>query len=210
MVVRWLSTGLCITYFSMISKQTFISKESQTIINILKCIACLGVVATHTCFKEIPIGSDNLMIESRGWSAFVDVVQLLICVCVPLFYAISGYLFFQNYHSLSTEWFGKKIKSRIKTLLVPYLVGNVVVFFCFYLSHILLRDRECQDTVLSLQRIIGIFWNPLGNPVFWFLRDLMIVIVCCPVFCWLIKKTNYQIITILMGGVVDGFLAEWI
>ena len=47
---------------------------------------------------------------------------------VPLFFTISGYLFFLNYSKYD---YYRKIKTRTKSLLVPYLIWNTF-FICVY------------------------------------------------------------------------------
>lgn len=52
--------------------------------------------------------------------------RILASVAVPLFFFISGYLFFFR-TTFSVDVYKKKLKSRIKTLLIPYLFWNFVV-----------------------------------------------------------------------------------
>lgn len=49
-----------------------------------------------------------------------------------------------------------------------------------------------------------IFWNPLGNPVLWFVRDLMVVILLTPIIIPLLQKVPYIILPILSVGWLFG------
>ena len=65
----------------------------------------------------------------------VFVTNVFTAVPVPLFMMISGYLYF-NKCNLS-EGFGREVyinktRSRIKSLLIPYLIWNLLVFLFFY------------------------------------------------------------------------------
>ena len=56
----------------------------------------------------------------------VSISQVLTHVCVPTFYFISGHLFFNGLEFWDkTRWI-KKVKRRIKTLLVPFLIWNTI------------------------------------------------------------------------------------
>lgn len=49
-------------------------------------------------------------------------------VAVPMFCIISGYLFFQGLNTVDCfkEKYKLKLKSRVKTLLIPYLLWNII------------------------------------------------------------------------------------
>ena len=47
-------------------------------------------------------------------------------IAVPMFFIISGYLFFANIKTLDKEAYTRKISSRIKSLLLPYLAWNTL------------------------------------------------------------------------------------
>lgn len=102
-------------------KQEFVSTRSSILINILKCFCCIGVVFLHTLFRSINVGESNLAISGYGWDVFVSATEIVCRSLVPLFFFISGFLFFLNYDKYSYKWFKRKFQSRIKTLLVPYI-----------------------------------------------------------------------------------------
>lgn len=56
-------------------------------------------------------------------------VKSVVCgVNVPAFFCISGYLFFRNLDKWDWSVFGQKLRRRISTLLLPYLLWNIVSF----------------------------------------------------------------------------------
>lgn len=102
---------------------------------------------------------------------------------VPLFFAISGLLFFNSF-SYSQEMSqtmlmgGGKIKRRLKTILVPYLIWNFIQFlFCLLINKATLSD------------FFNAFWNMRSdghwffpiNGSLWFLRELFFVSVLFPI-----------------------------
>lgn len=58
-------------------------------------------------------------------------------IAVPMFFIISGYLFFANIKTLDKEAYTRKISSRIKSLLLPYLAWNIMfaLFYAVYSFH---------------------------------------------------------------------------
>lgn len=59
-------------------------------------------------------------------------------IIVPCFFAMSGYLFYQNFTWMKLK---EKWKSRIKTIVFPFIVWNLVGFFFFFFSIGLLGDK---------------------------------------------------------------------
>ena len=115
-------------------------------------------------------------------------------ICVPTFFFLSGYLFFLNYDDYDIKWYVNKFRNRIKTLLVPYIVCNIVVFICFYIANFLFtglmgsgKSYCMYDNIFDY---LLMFWSPLANPVLWFIRDLFIVILLSPLMMPLVKKSR--------------------
>ena len=165
-----------------------ISYRSKQIINVLKCICCIGVVLVHTLFKSINIGKSNLVLDGWGWISFVDISNIISRTIVPVFFLISGYLMFLNYRNYSLQWFVAKIKTRIRTLLLPYLIGIIVYYLFFNLGNIFMSGIMSAGSSHNYN-ILTMFWYPLPNAVLWFLRDLMVVVLLSPI---VIKIVNIQ------------------
>ena len=141
---------------------------------------------------------------------------------VPVYSFISGYLFF-----LVKEWNKKvyfdKIKKRIHTLLIPYLLWNGIGIIL-----VAIKQLSCFDTFISVsgtcidfsfQNILSCFYMYNGklsvpsaitdyaqlvqtqyypiNTALWYVRDLMVVVVCTPVLYFLLKKIKAYVIIVL-------------
>lgn len=150
---------------------------------------------------------------------------------VPIYFFISGFVFFLGV-KLTKEKYLQKLKNRVKTLLIPYLIWNIV----FVLKSLLLR-LPCFSSLFptahkiqldfSLSAILETFWDnskgifgmapttneivdnsifPADSPL-WFVRDLMIVVLCTPVLYWVLKRTRHYFVLIL--GVLWFTLAYW-
>lgn len=141
---------------------------------------------------------------------------------VPCFYMISGYLFFFNVNHFDCVVWKNKIKSRVRTLLVPYLLWNLI-FIVVIIGKDLLRCAMGIESVSTISAwyhenggILRMFWNcnvwgenvvgwlgnqqrdsaPIDLPL-WFLRDLMVATFFTPIIHWLIKHFGVWYLTFL-------------
>ena len=128
-----------------------------------------------------------------GWvSLLLNAVIWLTELCVPLFFVISGFLFFLNDPAdPPTSWFGTKLGRRIHSLLIPYLIANCVALACYaavsyWFPSLLsgfLGDRW-KDPLFA-------FWTGPVNLSLWFIRELMRVSVLAPVLYLLVRYTRW-------------------
>ena len=118
------------------------------------------------------------------------VSQTLVKVAVPAFFIMSGYLFFANVEEFTKEIYWQKIRRRIKTLLIPYIIWNLMMAI----------------KLNSLGTILSGLWTPINMPL-WFLRDLMIVSLATPILYILIKKLGWWLIAILFPIYLTGLFA---
>ena len=126
------------------------------------------------------------------------VSQTLVKVAVPVFFIMSGYLFFANVDKWDVVTYKKKILRRIKTLLLPYLIWN------------LLMAVKLKTFNMS---IFWAFWNTAGKQIdwfgneqlmtapanmpLWFLRDLMVVSLLTPIIYILVRRLGYWLMAVL-------------
>lgn len=105
---------------------------------------------------------------------------------VPLFFFISGFLLFFSFDGSFTSY-QSKIKSRIKTLLIPYLFWNLCVLLAFAVGQSLeFTSRFFTGNVGTISDFgifdyLNAFFGLDGYPIsyqFWFIRDLMILVLC--------------------------------
>ncbi|MCF0160931.1 MAG: acyltransferase [Bacteroidaceae bacterium] len=110
---------------------------------------------------------------------------------VPAFFVISGYLFFQFDNKFIIAW-KRKISTRVKTLLIPYLLWNLLTILAMSAVGL------WQDT--SLEGFIMGFWDKgswnAGNgtpalPPFWYIRNLIVLCACSPLIYILLKYTKF-------------------
>ena len=135
---------------------------------------------------------EGYCVLGSGWDTYevlkIMVSQTLVKVAMPMFFVMSGYLFFANVEQFNKEIYWQKIQRRIKTLLIPYIIWN------------LLMALKLKDFNLSF------FMEPANMPL-WFLRDLMIVSLLTPIIYIGVKKLNYWVFLLLLPVYLTGIWA---
>ena len=83
-------------------------------------------------------------------------------VAVPLFFLISGYLFAGG--TSEPGWYAKKVSSRVKSLLVPYVVWNVMYWLPVYIAAIIANAANVPFGELSyIESRMFAKWDILGR-----------------------------------------------
>ena len=107
---------------------------------------------------------------------------------VPIYFIISGALFFRDYED---KKYFSKIKKRIHTLLIPYLIWNVVwMLFDIVTSYSFLNQFFIarEKFVLSVPSVLESIFHHKCNGAFWFVFNLMVFVVFSPVIDKLIRN----------------------
>lgn len=166
---------------------------SKTIDN-LRFPLIVGVVMIHARFSEIMIGGVNVL-QGDTFTLYTVVSDffsdVLGRIAVPLFFFISGFLFFYRSSEFSASVYVGKLKKRVRTLLVPYLLWNLLWVLIYAGSKAALPgiDKTFADCSLSdlLSDLLSVL---IIHPIcyqFWFIRDLMVVVLCTPLIYALVK-----------------------
>lgn len=100
-------------------------------------------------------------------------------IAVPGFFMMSGFLFFRGFDGEASckEVFKRKLKTRVSTLLVPYLLWNLIYFLIYYAFG--------KATLKELPLAILHYGY---NPVFWYLFQLILITVLTPLIYVCMKK----------------------
>jgi fucose 4-O-acetylase-like acetyltransferase len=182
--------------------------QSQ-VIDLLRFPLIIGVVFIHNASSTLSIqgvefgNSSPLPIHDACSQLFSEILGR---VAVPLFFLISGFLFFLNLN-FSKQTYAKKLRTRAKTLLIPYLFWNCsVILLHFVLHHIpsldaLINNRFEFTPHYLLQSLWGEIVDgkatlPIAYP-FWFIRDLMVLVVLTPLVYTYVKKLGVYGILLL-------------
>ncbi len=190
-------------------------KRNSQIISFLRFPLTFLVVMIHCRGMLVPISDWSNLTTAD----FYHIVKIFFSdgvaqIGVPTFFFISGYLFFHNITKLDLAVYRKKLTSRVHTLLVPYILWNLL---CIPLTMIVLFGESFTGTsspgaamdYLSNMKWLHIFWdytshndaftNLLGKEIlvngpvlgtFWYVRDLILITLLSPVIYWFFKLTG--------------------
>lgn len=166
----------------------------------LKFVLAVAVVFIHC---RIPYATDYKFTIPYYIERLFSIV--LPSVAVPSFYIISGFLFFYSLQNWNTNTYILKIQRRVNTLIVPYLLWNIIPVLLVLLRVVggsLITQQE-----VSLSAILGVltdnvsyhtFWDmhrndymflPMNMPL-WFLRELIILVFASPFIYVFIRYTK--------------------
>ncbi|MBQ2055594.1 MAG: acyltransferase [Bacteroidaceae bacterium] len=162
-------------------------------LKVVSFFAIIMVLYMHAGYPEdtgvdmtIPMFVRNCIPETFGYCA------------VPMFYAISGYLFFQNVESIGNVF--RKMKKRVRTVLVPFVIAAVLFpLFFVVLEHIpgasaYINSKSYTEMFVTQPLwdiLVALFYN-CGNGFpcafhLWFLADLIVIIFLSPLIFYLRK-----------------------
>lgn len=115
---------------------------------------------------------------------------------VPMFFILSGIAFFRNYNN---KTYFSKIKSRIMSLLIPYLIWNILwMVFDICCSYTFISNYFVgrETFVLTFENVFkGIFLYKSNLP-FWFVFNLFVFVIISPLIDLLIRNKYVGILSI--------------
>lgn len=164
-----------------------------------------------------------------GYQCIYALFSQGICrVAVPIFFLISGYLFFINITTWNTNLWLLKLRKRVKTLFIPYVLW-VCIAVCLYIVVFCLKayiNNDIPDCIswISERGWWRVFWdngrysctphtNILGwhiykalpsNYPLWFIRDLIILNIISPlIFCFVRCTQKWGLLIVFVLYVLD-------
>lgn len=158
-----------------------------------------------------------------GGYVSIALSHVLAHIAVPCFFFISGYLFFYRIEHWDFSIYKNKIRKRIKTLLIPYVIW-ISLFILWELSKALLLRNGVYSLPLKGHNTdiiswIRLYWDCIENntPIIgwfgisfrdtmpylfpmWYIRDLIIAVLLTPLIFFLLKPRNTRIVSLLLLG----------
>lgn len=179
----------------------------------------MGVINTKINWEQLT-GMDYYMLIKYFISGCFALVA------VPVFFFISGYLFFNKIEEMNRNVYCRKMKMRIRSLLVPYILWNLItipimlgVKYCETFTGT--STQEAFNAFVAESQWMHVFWdftsndatfkNLFGwtllksNPIlstFWYVRDLLIMMFLSPLIWWWFKYTRKWGLLILIVALV--------
>lgn len=170
-------------------------------LRVLSLVSIILVLYIHSGFHADEI-------EGMMWN---DSVQTFVSgmmgrCAVPLFYVISGYLFFLKVPEGMKSIYGK-MRKRVGTLVVPYIIGCLFFVGFGVLMAVLPGVSKYMNSSM-----MPLFSNPVGEILrsifydagngspcafqLWFLRDLIIVVATSPLWYLCLKRMKWAFVVV--------------
>lgn len=174
---------------------------SQTF-DVLRFPLAVLVVYLHI----VPMPTPETWIDTTACSVDMSIyhycvlsVSLIARAAVPLFFFMSAYLLGKGCQTISTSQYINRMKRRFFSLVVPYVIWNVVAWA--YLKF-LVKDE---------MPFANIFIAPANFPL-WFLRNLIVLNLLYPLFVYAAKYSKiYGVIAVFVlyiGSAMFGWIDE--
>jgi len=169
-----------------------ITPEVSGKIKLLRLPLIIGIVTIHSSIS--PVGYADKFFQTFIASTWGG-------SCVAFLFILSGFLFFINFN-LSLNSYLEKLKSRFWTLLVPYLFWNlallamVVILLNIPATSSIIQGHYKQyigdysfanfiDCLTGYRSVYPITFH------FWYVRDLIVMVILSPVFLLVARKIPY-------------------
>ncbi len=204
-------------------------KLQSTTIDLLRFPLAIMVIFIHMNTNVVNISVVDYPLLSG--SGILNATKILLThvlpfIAVPCFFLISGYLFFANFHKWSFDGYKSKLRSRMKTLVLPYILWNLVPFLIVLgkmTFRVVVRGKPADELISTLSKDswhifydtyhwdAGVNWlgeklylaGPFDLPL-WFLRDLIVVTLFTPVIYFMIRKFKFYFIALLALAALSG------
>lgn len=171
-------------------------------LRILSLISIIFVLYIHSGFHADEI--EGMVVNDR----VQEFVSGMMGRCaVPLFYVISGYLFFLKVPEGMKSIYGK-MRKRVGTLVVPYIIGCLFFVGFGVLMAVLPGVSKYMNSSL-----MPLFFKPIGEflrSIFydagngtpcafqlWFLRDLILIVATSPLWYLCLKHLKWGFVAVV-------------
>ena len=178
-------------------------------LKIISFISMIMVVFLHSYTLVVKSLTGNVVL-TNGYNLFIQdfFSQGITRVAVPLFFMISGYLFYLKMEGTFSE-FVIKFKKRIKTLALPYIFWSIWGLLFYFVLQLLPQSKPFFTKELirdySLNTLLNtIFLNPISFQL-WFLRDLIVIVFLSPIIYWTIRYIKFVSVIIFLIAWFNNF-----
>ncbi|WP_162426484.1 acyltransferase family protein [Pontibacter pudoricolor] len=168
-----------------------IDKQLSFKIRLLSLVSMILVVYVHAYTLDLN-GYAGALTEHKNYNTFIQdfISHGVARVATPLFFTVSGFLFFIGFKPKAAVIL-QKINKRISSLLIPFLLWSAFGIGLYYVLQLfppitpyfpnrIIRDMSFEQLLTTL------VLHPIPYQL-WFLRDLMILALVAPAV-WLFVK----------------------
>lgn len=195
-----------------------ISHLTSRTIALLRFPLAIGVVMIHSNIN-VAVTVDSVGTTMASALRYFFCSDLPRC-CVPLFFVISGLLLFRGGEiHWFTDSYKSKIRSRTKSLLIPYLFWNFCLLILFSARTVIEGRADGEFLASSLiSAFIGKSpgegvsiltpFQPADFPL-WFIRDLYILVLLSPIVSAAVRRLGLIPFLLCCGFMIADIWVEW-
>lgn len=154
------------------------TKELSSKIKLISLICTIMVVYRHAHTYEAFHGDES-------WGTYMLVangITYITSIAVPYFFLISGFLFFKQPYYANGNY-RTMLKKKTKTLLVPFLIWNMLAFIPLWFSGKIVVEEHWYMYVVDLLH------SDYNGPL-WYVRTLMLLMLLSPLYDWIFFLEN--------------------
>lgn len=197
-----------------------LDKRVTTVFDFLRFPLILGVVFIHSYGEKVDIMSIDPLLngwDKAGLFLKIGISHVLCHTAVPLFFLISGYLFFSNLEVWDFHIYKTKLLRRLKTVLIPFLIWNTLAILLSILWMLIHGEIDSVGSFFKDNGAMKLYWNcrswnsdrtnlfgqslsssaPFLVPL-WYLRDLMVTFLLAPLFYLFFKYLKWVAMAIII------------
>jgi peptidoglycan/LPS O-acetylase OafA/YrhL len=179
--------------------------------DVLRFPLIVAVVFIHNYDSAIHLANGTVGVQQPA--LYVEFIRRLVSlgfaqVAVPLFFLMSGYLFFLNFDGSLEAWRSKMV-SRVRTLLVPLVLWGLLNIAVVWLGQSnpatgVFFSGSKRPVIAELHAfgfvdaVFGITGPPLAYQ-FWFIRDLILLVLLAPLVHAILRRSQWGA-CLLLGG----------
>ncbi len=152
-------------------------------IEYMRGVSMLGVVGIHVGSQYLANPSPNL--------ALVALFEIATRFSVPIFFFISAFGLFYHLDLNAPFEYGKFLRRRAQTVLVPYLVWSI-----FYMLHYTVLFRDTM--LLHLNVIAKYLFFGFGSYQLYFMVILLWFYLLMPLWIWIVRNLTIRRFVVLL------------
>lgn len=165
---------------------------------------CMILIVMMHCVVGVSSATNGMLIFNNF------IFNTFTRVSVPVFFGISGYFLAKNYS------YELKLKSRVKTLLIPFILWSAISVLIFVICpHIPFLSSFFNKIIpLNFSSLMNVSLIHPINGSLWFIRDLFILVLLSPLYVAVIRTRYLKylfLIIVATAWIFDGkyrFLLE--
>ena len=177
-----------------------LSHSWQNFLNIVPIVCALMVVLIHQYAVADPTSTT---VSAR----IIGFLSHGICTAaVPVFFFLSGYLFYRNITEIGDVF--RKQKKRVRSVLIPFLAWSATYYLVFFvLSKVLPNEIERVVDVSPWGVIRGIVFYEYIFPM-WYMFQLCVFILLAPVIFYILQNRIVSILMLIASAVIGMFVID--